>query len=114
MATTSARADRDAVGRKRTTHCLLADPEPQPHVQQRQAAVVHLDRFGEVALIETAPAHRDRPADEVRRRCAAMNAEPLTEFHKRRTRLVQGGQLVDLRRAQKGLSHPNCTHHPPS
>ena len=91
------------MGRKRTTHHLLADPEPQSYLQQRQASGVQLGRFGEVALIEPPPAYRDRPADEVRRRCAAMNAEPLTEFHQRRTRLVQGHQFIYLRRAQKGL-----------
>src|SRR5699024_5432646 len=71
-----------------------ADPEPQSHLHERQAAGVQLNSFCEVALIEPPPARRDRAADEVRRRGAAMNAEPLTEFHQRRARLVQGHKFI--------------------
>lgn len=48
----------------------------------------------------------------MRRDGAAVNAEPLAQLHEGRTRLVQGHQLVHSCRAQKGLSHPNSTHHP--
>ena len=83
-------------------------------LQQSQATCIELDCLGEMMLIETAPADRDRAADQMRSSRAVVHAEPLTQLHQRRARLVEGHQFVHLRRAQKGLSHPNSAHHAPS
>lgn len=108
------RPESDACRNERAPDRLLANPEPQPHIHERQTVGVQLSSFCEVALIETAPADRDRAADKMRCRRAAVHAEPLAQLHQGRARLLQGHQLVHLRRTQKGLSHPNCAHHPPS
>lgn len=47
-------------------------------------------------------------ADQMRSSRAAVHTEPLSQLHQRRTRLVEGHQLVHPRRAQKGLSHPTA------
>lgn len=107
-----ARPNRDALCGECTSDGLLADPEPQTDLHQGQSIDVQLDRLGEVALIETAVADRDRPAEKVRRHRAPMNVESLGQLHVRRPSLVEDHQFVRLRRGQEGLSHPNRTHHP--
>lgn len=60
LRTPSAGSDRGARRGQRAPDRLLADPKPQADLHQTQPAGVQLDGFGEVALIETAPADRDR------------------------------------------------------
>lgn len=73
--------NRDTLRVQCTSDGLLAGPEPQPHLHQRHPTDIQLDRFSEVALIETAGADRDRPADQMRRRRAAVHTEPLAQLN---------------------------------
>lgn len=100
----------DALRRYGPAYCLLAHSEAQPDLHQSRPTGVQVDRFGELRISETATTDRDRTTDKVRRHRAAMHAESLGQLHVRRPRLIQGHQLVHLRWAEKGLSHPNCTH----
>ena len=103
LGATAGRANYHAGPSRSAPDRLLADPEPPTDLRQRQPTDIQLDRFGEVAIIETAPADRDRTADQMRCCRAAVDAEPLAQLHQRRAPLVQGHKLIYLRRAQKGL-----------
>lgn len=64
---TPARPESDSRGNECAPDRLLADPEPQPHLQERQAAGVQLNSFRAVVLIKP----RRRIGTERRIRCAA-------------------------------------------
>ncbi|CCH74696.1 hypothetical protein BN11_4710002 [Nostocoides australiense Ben110] len=79
--TAPAGTNLDTLGGQRSSHRLLAYVEAQPDLHQRQPTRVQLDRFGQVALFKTAPSDWDRATEEVRRCCAAMHVESLTQLH---------------------------------
>lgn len=101
-----AEANLDTLHGQCASDCLLADPEPQSDLHQALPSGIQLDRFGEVGLIETAPADRDRAADQMCSSRAAVHAEVRGQLHERRAVAVPRHQLVDLLGPKKGLSHP--------
>lgn len=82
---------------------LLTDPKPQADSTRRR----RVRRLGRGCTHPDRACGSGPSGGRVRSSRAEVHAEPLPQLHQRRACLAEGHQLVHLRRAQKGLSHPN-------
>ncbi len=83
-------------------------PHADPHADlyQRQPAEVEVGCFMDAGRIEPTTTNRHLPPAEVHGYRPAVHSEDGCQLDERRALPVLSHQIVDLLRAQQGLSHP--------